>query len=304
MLTLNRILVATDFSASADSALRLAAALARQSQAGLLAMHVVETGMRALPRWTDIFRATEVLADQEAASQAALDQVMSHPALQGVDAERLIQYGEPVDRISDIAAQVDLVVIGMGAPGGNSGGIARELAHSSATPVLLVPPGGGTASLPADGDDHVVFKQILLAVDLAGYAPQAVELATAVAADQQAPLLALQILDPKKAGHYPVDPGVGLHHNVDGLRALLEKRLAEAVPTDAEGAPLIRRVLDGEVDVVLQQQIAEHRADLVVMSVHEYGTVRRLFTQSTLDAVLAQGVCPVLAVPFPRLVGG
>ena len=49
MLTLNRILLASDFSPSAEAALRYAAALARQSQASLIVMHVAETGRRALP---------------------------------------------------------------------------------------------------------------------------------------------------------------------------------------------------------------------------------------------------------------
>ena len=303
MLTLNRILLASDFSASADSALRVAAALARQFQASLLVMHVVEAGFRSLPRWTDMFRSAEILADQEAASQAALDQVLANPALQGLETDRLVQYGNPVDRITDMAPRVDLVVLGMGEPGATTGATARDVAHSSATPVLLVPPGGGAAHLPLDGAEQMTFKQVLLGLDLAGYAPQAVEIATAIASEQKTPLLALQILDPNKASAYPVDPGVGLHHNTDGLRALLEKRLAEVVLAEADGPPPVRRVLDGEADVVLLQQIAEQQVDLVVMSAHRYGILQRFFTQSTIDAVLAQRPCPVLAVPFPRLVG-
>ena len=65
MLTLNRILLASDISASADAALLYAAALARQSQARLFVMHVVETGVTALPHWTDVFRSSDVFAQQE-----------------------------------------------------------------------------------------------------------------------------------------------------------------------------------------------------------------------------------------------
>jgi len=304
VLTLNRILLVSDFSASAEAALRVAAAMARQSQASLLVMHVIETGVRALPHWTDIFRSTEVLAAQEAASRSALAQLITHPALDGLDVEGVVQYGDPIDRITDMAPRTELVIMGTGETNAASGAIAREVAHSSATPVLLVPPDGGTAGLPADGAAQVTFNQVLLAIDLARYAPQAIEMATAFAADNETPLLAIQILDPQKAGAYPVDPGIGLHHNLDGLKALLEKRLAEVVPEESEGPPPMRRVLQGSAAEVILEQIAEQRTALVVMSAHAYGTLRRFFTESTIDTVLDQASCPLLAVPLPRSTGG
>jgi nucleotide-binding universal stress UspA family protein len=51
----------------------------------------------------------------------------------------------------------------------------------------------------------------------------------------------------------------------------------------------------------MMQQIAERRVDLVVMSVHAYGVLSKFFTPSTVDAILEQAPCPVLAVPFPDL---
>ncbi|HEY7710278.1 MAG TPA: universal stress protein [Candidatus Entotheonella sp.] len=309
MLTLNRILLVSDFSPSAEAALRIAAAMARQSQASLLVMHVIETGVRALPHWTDIFRSTEVLAGQEAASRAAFAQLLTHAALEGLALEGLevngvVRYGDPVDRITDMAPQADLVIMGTGETEAASGAIAREVAHSSATPVLLVPPEGGTAGLPADGAAQVTFNPVLLAIDLARYAPQAIEMATALAADHETPLLVVQVLDPQRVGAYPVDPGMGLHHNLDGLKALLEKRLAEVVPGEPEGPPPMRWVLHGSAAEVIVEQIAAQQTQLVVMSAHAYGTLRRFFTESTIDTVLAQAPCPLLAVPLPRSARG
>jgi nucleotide-binding universal stress UspA family protein len=304
VLTLNRILLVSDFSASAEAALRVAAAMARQSRASLLVMHVIETGVRALPHWTDIFRSTEVLAGQEAASRTALAQLLAHPALEGLNVDGGVQYGDPIDRITDMAPRADLVIMGTGQADAAHGTIAREVAHSSATPVLLVPPGGGTAGLPADGATQVRFNPVLLAIDLARYAPQAIQMATAFAADNETPLFVLQVLDPQHTGAYPVDPGMGLHHNLDGLKALLAKRLAEVVPDELEGPPPIRRVLHGSAAEVILEQMAEQRTELVVMSAHAYGTLRKFFTESTIDTVLAQASCPLLAVPLPRSAGG
>jgi nucleotide-binding universal stress UspA family protein len=304
VLTLNRILLVSDFSPSAEAALRIAAAMARQSQASLLVMHVIETGVRALPHWTDIFRSTEVLAGQEAASRAAFAQLLTHAALEGLTLDGVVRYGNPVDRITDMAPQADLVIMGTGETEAASGAIAREVAHSSATPVLLVPPEGGTAGLPADGAAQVTFNPVLLAIDLARYAPQAIEMATALAADHETPLLVVQVLDPQRVGAYPVDPGMGLHHNLDGLKALLEKRLAEVVPGEPEGPPPMRWVLHGSAAEVIVEQIAAQQTQLVVMSAHAYGTLRRFFTESTIDTVLAQAPCPLLAVPLPRSARG
>ena len=49
MLEFNRILLATDFSASATAALLYAAALARLSHATLQVLHVIDTRVTALP---------------------------------------------------------------------------------------------------------------------------------------------------------------------------------------------------------------------------------------------------------------
>jgi nucleotide-binding universal stress UspA family protein len=50
---------------------------------------------------------------------------------------------------------------------------------------------------------------------------------------------------------------------------------------------------------VIPQQIQEHRADLVIMSVHSYEGLKKFFVPSMVDAVLTQMPCPLLAVPFP-----
>jgi nucleotide-binding universal stress UspA family protein len=50
---------------------------------------------------------------------------------------------------------------------------------------------------------------------------------------------------------------------------------------------------------VIVQQSAAWRADLVVMSAHAYGLLQKFFTVSTIDTVLEQAPCPILAVPLP-----
>lgn len=308
MRTLNRILLVSDRSASTESALLYATALARQAQASILAMQVVKTGMAALSRWTDIFRSTEALAETEAEGRETLEHLAANPAFDGLDVQYLLDHGHPVDRITDMAPRVDLVVMGMGesdtAEGQAMQHTAREVAHGSATPVLLVPPGGGTAGVPDPQATGHTWQRLLLAIDLAGYAQQAVDIATELASAHHASLLALQVLNPQKPSAYPVSAGEGMHHNIAGLKVLLAKRLGEVLPDVSDGPPYQRQVLEGEVATVIAEQVAAHRADLVIVSAHAYGTMQKLFTPSTIHAILSEATCPLLAVPFPRSVTG
>ena len=306
MLTPDRILLASDFSTSAEAALRYASALARQSQAQLLVIHVVDTGIAALSHWPDVFRASAVYAERDASDAAAMKTLLAHLDLEGLTVQSLVQHGHPADVICDMSARVDLVVMGTGGSENvvepAAGRVARRVAHKSAAPVLLVPPGGGAAGLPTSGAHQAAFKHLLLALDLNRYAPQAVALAQGIAASHGATLTSMQVIDPEGGSRYPVAPEKGMHHNADGLKTLLEKRLLETV-TGVPGAESLaaceHMVLEGSVPELILQQVAARQIDLVVMSAYDYGPLLRLFRRSTIDAVLAQGPCPLLAVPLP-----
>ena len=302
MLTPDRILLASDFSASAEAALLYAAALARQSQASLVVMHVIDTRVAALPHWTDIFRATEVFAKLAAADHDALQRLLTHPALAGLTVETIIQHGNPWERITDMAPYTDLVVMGTRgqdpARGRTAGTTARHVAHACTVPVLLVPPAAGQASSPAVGAAHLSCQRILLALNLAQYAPHAIRLTQALSAACQATMLVLQVIEPDKTTTYPVDTGAGLHRNLDALSVLLEKRLAEVVQTDPTGPPIERLVLVGQAAEVISQQMVSRGVDLAVLSTHAYSTLKRFFTVSTVDAILETAPCPLLTVPL------
>jgi nucleotide-binding universal stress UspA family protein len=306
MLTFNRILLVSDFSASAEAALHYAAALTRQSHAHLLVLHVIDTRVAALPRWSDIFHSIEVFAALEADETDAFKRLLAHPALADLKVEGIIQHGNPMHRIIDLASDVDLIVIGMrgkGVGGGKvPGKVARHVAHGSPTPVLLVPEGGGRAGVPAIGVDSLSMRRILLALHFAHYAPQAVVLSRAIATMCEATLQVLQVVEPDKVASYPLHAGAGLYHNLDAVKVLLEQRLAEAVPDDPTGLPVERLVTEGNAAEVISQQSVACQADLVVMSVHAYGTWQQFFTFSTADAVMEHALYPLLAVPFPHAV--
>jgi nucleotide-binding universal stress UspA family protein len=304
MLTCNRILLASDFSASAEAALLYAAAWARHTHAHLLILHVLDTRLAALPRWTDVFRSTEVFAAMEIAAIHVLTHLQAHPALAGLHVETVMQHGNPRERIIDAAVDADLVVMGTRGQsrreGGVAGTVAQHIAHGSPTPVLFVPEGGGQAGLPEAGSARLPWRHILLALHFAQYAPQAITLAHELAMACHATLQVLQVIEPDKITSYPLEAGAGLYHNLEAVKVLLRKRLADIVPDIPEGPPVERLIQEGNAAEVIWQESAARRADLIVMSAHAYGVVQKFFTVSTVDTVLAQAPCPLLAVPIPR----
>jgi nucleotide-binding universal stress UspA family protein len=232
-----------------------------------------------------------------------MHRLRSHPALAGLHVETLVPHGTPRQRLVDAAANVDFVVMGSGSGRARgtsrfSGKVAPYVAHSSPVPVLFVPEGGGTAGLPAAGTDQLPFRHILLAVHFAQYAPAAIELARQLASTCDATLQALQVLDPDQSAAYPLEAGTGLYHNREVVKILLQKRLASLVPDDPAAAPVEHLLLEGNPAAVILQQCTARRADLLVMSAHAYGLLQKFFTVSTVDTVLAQAPCPILAVPM------
>src|SRR5262249_22798695 len=171
--------------------------------------------------------------------------------------------------------------------------------HGSLVPVLLVPAAYRGAEITAPALSSLPMQRILLAIDVVQYAPQAVTMSRAFAGACNATLSVLQVLEPDKLRSYPLDAGAGLAHNLPGMQALMQQRLEEIVPDAPAGPAVERLVVIGTPSEVILQQANERRADLVVMSVHAYGGLQKFFTSSTVDAVLEQTPCPLLAVPFP-----
>jgi nucleotide-binding universal stress UspA family protein len=258
----------------------------------------------ALARWTDVFHSTEVFAAKAATETAALQELLTHPALAGLPVQQLVHQGHPADSIIDLAANVDLVV--MGAPGttppseSTTGKVAQQVAHGSPVPVLLVPASCRVPETSATLPPTLPVQHILFALHVVEYAPGAVTLCRALATVCHASLTVLQVLEPDTSFRLSsFSAGTGLSYNLDGANALLRKRLEDIMPDTPTGPAIERLVVRGNPAEVIPQQIKERRADFVVMSVHSYEGLKQFFALSMVDAVLAQTPCPLLAVPFP-----
>jgi nucleotide-binding universal stress UspA family protein len=225
MLEFNRILLATDFAASATAALQYAAALTRLSRATRHVLHVIDTRVSGLSRWTDILRSPEIFAARAAEETAALQELLAHPALTGLPVAQFVHHGHPADSIIDAAANVELVVMGTSGTtttsGRAMGQVAQQVVHGSPVPVLLVPASCQAPETSATLPPALPVQRILFALHVAQYAPQAVTLCRTLATVCQAALCVLQVLDPEAFHLYPLGAGAGLSHNLDGASMLL-----------------------------------------------------------------------------------
>ena len=138
MSMFRRILAPTDFSDTAEAALRYAAGLAQQHGASLRVVHVIE-GTRAHGggRAADHSRET-------AAAQEWVDRHLPAEARSGVEVEVRVIDGYPAFAIPRHAAQdkFDLIVMGTHGRGDQPhaawGSVAEKVVSTSACPVLTI----------------------------------------------------------------------------------------------------------------------------------------------------------------------
>jgi nucleotide-binding universal stress UspA family protein len=136
------ILAATDFSDASTHALHCAAALARELDASLLLVHVVEPV--SLPPWltADVSGADD---ERMASARGKLDELTRQFSVLA-PCETTVTLGRPVDSIAAVADHRHAGLIVMGLAGGGQwfgarpGSIAYGVLSLATAPVLVVPP--------------------------------------------------------------------------------------------------------------------------------------------------------------------
>jgi len=130
--TIDRVLLATDLSATSEPALRCATALARRFNADLYLLHVVPAPSGASP-------ATDAAAQEAAVAMRRLRQQVL--AAQDKFATTAILTGDPIARILQKAEdiQADLIVMGTSARCPRLGGLTDTVVRKASCPVLTVP---------------------------------------------------------------------------------------------------------------------------------------------------------------------
>jgi nucleotide-binding universal stress UspA family protein len=215
---------------------------------------------------------------------------------QGRDVDTLVAFGNPAEQILALAAAADLVVLGSHGHGGVKrfvlGSVADEVARHAPVPVMVVR--GGAVLPPA-----VQLTRIVVPLDGSDLAEQAVPVAAAVAADLGVPVHLMRVLD-VDALRATVQAGIhaaaAYLRSQEEIQRYAEEYLAEQVQQlRNRDLTATAEVLIGSPAVTLLDAIRPD--DLVVMTTHGRGGVRRWLLGSVADKLVRAAAAPVLLVP-------
>jgi nucleotide-binding universal stress UspA family protein len=278
-----RILAPTDFSPSAESAMRSAEYLCRQERARLDLLHVLQLpapsylGRLGLDR---DFRQTWIAGAREQLAELARELVGSE-----LEVETILREGKPWSEILDVARERGADLICLGNSGHSAlermllGSTAENVVRRSDVPVLIV------RDRPLTG-----VRRILVPVDFDPGTKVAIRFA--LAKFPAAEISALHVVAPLP----PANPVVGpLVPNLAAIREKIRRLL------DNSGAREVTesvRLMADPAEAVLEAA-RETEVDLLVLTTHGRRGVKRAMLGSVAEKVVRHADRPVLVLPGP-----
>jgi len=297
-ISITNVLLATDFSATSESALPYAAAICRKFGSTLHLAHVVSDTRLLLMTGGVDYVCFDTLYDD--AHNIALENVEHIAAGIGDVPHRVyVRHGQVWTKLSEIVSEneIDLIVVGTHGRKGLGklllGSVAEEVLRHAPCPVLTAGPGISRRSqLPGFYDTEsklapVEFelRSILYATDFTAASPRVAPLAFSLASQFQSRLTLMHAIegDPR-LGDRPESADEDL------------RRLQHDVPKSASLAYAPGIAIEfGSAWHCIVNKAAELEADLIVLGAHPSDHITHL-PWSTVHQVVAHATCPVLTV--------
>jgi nucleotide-binding universal stress UspA family protein len=277
------ILVPTDGSACAESAIEHAEALASRSGATVHVLAVIDPG--TLDNAPHLERARD---DNEARVTSRCEDLRRS----GVDATSVVRTGGPHREILDYAAEaaVDLVVMGTHGRTGLEryvlGSVTEKVVRLSETPVMTVRGG-------ADSIETAPYADVLVPTDGSAHATAAVDVGIDVAGLYDGRLHALSVIDTMALG---VD--VRSAEIFDAIDASARQAVDDVVAAASEAGV---SAVDGEVRYgtvfrEINAYVEANDVDLIVMGTHGRSGLERYLLGSVAEKVVRTAAVPVVTV--------
>lgn len=282
-LAIKSILITTDLSEAAKTAVPFASKFARQYKADVYVLHVKppvvspETPFGPLPR-AELVPTPSISGLQEFEEALDLEQSKRHV---------VVRTGYFIETVEEFITdkKIDLVVMGTHGYGGLKrifiGSSAEQVFRCVACPVLTIGP--RAAKRPAYDLRTVVF-----ATDLTGDCHRALHFALALTHENDAQLVMLTVVPEPAAVPASLAAAV-VKAAEEKLRALIPDEFAPTKPP-IYLAPIAQRA----EEIV---RVAEaHDADLIVMGAHKAGDLASHLPYTVGYKVVSHAPCPVLTV--------
>lgn len=296
------VLVATDFSPSADAAVEWGSELAREHGGRVVLAHALDLHGPL----TDFLPSPPELDEHlQGAAVARLDELAGRLREGGLEVEARLELGVASQAVVRVAAELapDLVV--QGSRGLNPrlaqlllGSTARRIVQHSPRPVLTVHPGDRQRHAP---EGKILVRHILVPTDFSQDAERAAATARSLLGASEGGRITLL-----HAYHLPVEYTAygtiptALPFHADVV-AVAEEKLAEAAAAlAAEGPTVDTLAREGYPPEVIVETARELDADLIAMGTHGRTGLRHLLLGSNAERVVEHAPCPVLTVRHPE----
>jgi nucleotide-binding universal stress UspA family protein len=283
---LQRILVATDFSAGALGALEQALSLAERFQSRIFLVHAIPTGALryvAPAGIDDAIRQAKRFAAEE--MQGLVDKLGCANLVQ-----QQILCGEEVwPMLQEFAAaqDIDLIVLGTHGRTGSEkrllGPVAEEIFRLAVRPVLTVGP--GAEQLPGELPQ---LRRILYATNFKPHAERAANFAYALEREHRAQLTVLHVVE---------EPANGPTGGDEMVRDFLLQRMKKGIPSSyAENSEPAFQVGFGEPGEEILALARKEQADLIVLGVRVGKVCSGHLPSAIAYKIACQSPCPVLTI--------
>jgi len=282
-LRFRSILAATDCSPASETAVKLAARLAREFHARLYLLHAV------LPEFYGVGVTGPVpelaLTDLENARTHLHQYSEGIPELRTVKHKEIVFLGSPGDAIQSAgqAHGIDLLVLGSHGRQGLAklalGSVAEWAIRRLTFPVLVAGPSCEKTFSP--------IRSILLATDLLRDSLLSAQYASSIAQDYNSRLTLMNVLYPANTTEEQADAE---------LTAMAELR--HLVPSEwEEWCTLQFEVKTGDIATAILESAQRSKADLIVLGAHHLPPLADHAPRTKLSATIRGAHCPVLVVP-------
>jgi universal stress protein E len=280
-----QILVATDFSTRSQRALRRAGLIARERNAKLTLVHVVEDDQpRAL-----------IELERREASKFLDEQIHSVAELRGVRCSFLIGSGAAFDGIMETARISSAYLIVMGSHRRQLlrdvfvGTTIERVIRSGVYPVLMV----------NNAVDHA-YKRVLAATDMYEVSARAIRISETLGIDDKADLTLVHAFSALAAGKMSLaDANANsLNAYVDEERRRANADLSAFIEANQFGDKKWSRYVElGNPFEVISRVVQEKMPDLLILGTHSRSGVQKFFLGSVAEEALRALDVDILVVP-------
>lgn len=278
-----RIVVATDFSKPAETALEQASIIAHLFGAKLCMVHAITPPLYEVEGV--VVPADLLQADLEASTTDMQELIARNPALKALEPKVRVGYADPVRFIEQVSREekADLIVVGSHGASGLErlalGSVAEAVLRKATCPVLITGPCCKSERHP--------FRSVVFTTDLKTTGLRGAQYATGLAERFHAKLTLLHVMDRKF-----VPPGL----ETEIVRERMREQLRQLLPGDLNRYCQSQIRLEyGDPAEVISAVAQSECASLLVVGLRDHALADHA-PWSTLSHVIREIPCPMLGV--------